>query len=492
MNALVIWGLLPALAAVALYLLRRYEKGIHLAGILVCIGLAYLAWRLPIDEPISLRILTALPAIRIVPLAVILGGGFRLDNATRPALALLYLSAAFWFGGAYPARTHRLFVPLGLAIIALISITLAAEQTPTAALLIELAVLLCVPLVSSPGEKIRRGVMRFLTYQTGGVCLILLSEAGIAASAAAGETQQSITILFTLLLGFGMLLAVVPFHTWMPMMLESGNPYSAIFVCFVIPATVAVLVVELLFQVAATGMTPVIIAVLRYGGVLMVVAGGIGAALERHLGRVAGFAALLQVGMTLLAVSLNDQVGRVTPQAGIFFAQLIPQGIGLAIWGLSLSILRFNVDTLRFYDARGAGRRLPFTTGALIIANLSTAGLPLLASFPVYVALWAQLGARSLPSALFSLAGNIGLLVAGLRSLAVLIAPTETEAELASIASPDVSVPSAARIAAWQISETRLQMLLLCVGAGLIVLAGLFPQAYFPTLTNMAIQFTTR
>lgn len=493
MNALLIWVGLPGAAALAIYALRRYEVRTHLAGIGLCLLLSWLAWRAPIGAPIAppAGLSSFLPTLRIEPNAILLGGSFRMDNSLRPALSMLYLSAAFWFGGGYAARTHRLFIPVGLAIAALMSATLSAGQNSTAALLIELVALLCVPLLSSPGEKMRRGVLRFIAYQTGGVCLILFAEAAIsaltAASASAGtlDTAQSpemVSAVFILLLGFSLLLAVAPFHTWMPMLAEEGNPYAALFVFYVIPAAVGILALRLLSRFAAAGLTPTLVTMMQYAGALMAVAGGLSAALERHLGRIAGFSALTLVGMNLLALSLNDEVGRVTPVAGIFFALLAPQATGLAVWGLALSLLNRHLDDLRFHSAQGAAHSLPFVAAGLAAANLSLAGLPLLAGFPVYIALWVQLGARSLPAVLLSLAGALGLLIAGLRSLAVLILlpePPEAPPGEAALASP---------APLWRSSETRMQVALLCLGLAALLLAGLFPQLYLPTLTNMAIQ----
>lgn len=505
MNSLVIWSLIPGLAAVILYALRRYARGIYWAGIAISLVLAWLAWVLPIGELVILRLWTTLPGFRIGGSLAVLGGGFSLGETSRPALAMLYLSAAFWFGGAYLARTHRLFVPLGLAIAALMSAALGAEAASTAGLLFALVALLCVPLLSPPGEALRRGILRFLVYQIGGVCLILFADAALASFSASETAPDLLAALLTMTLGFALLLAVVPFHTWMPMLAERGNPYTAVFVFYVIPSSAGFLVFQLLLRLASTGLAPAILAILQYGGVLMVLFGGVGAAFERHLGRIAGFAAISLVGMILLAISLNDTVGRTTVVVGIFFAQLFPAGISLAVWGLALSILQPLLQDLHFRNARAAGRRMPVASVALVMANLSVAGLPLLAGFPVYVSLWTQLGARSLTVTMLSLIGNIGLMIAALRSLAVLMMfPEEREPEPEQAAPVPASEPAATAptirletkkpdrflpLPGLKISETRVQVLLLAAGIAVLLLGGLFPQAYFPTLTSMAIQF---
>jgi NADH:ubiquinone oxidoreductase subunit 2 (subunit N) len=207
----------------------------------------------------------------------------------------------------------------------------------------------------------------------------------------------------------------------------------------------------------------------QYAGILMTLAGGFGAAFDRHLGRVLGFAAVTQIGMTLLAISLNDQPGRVTPLIGIFFTLLAPQTIGLAVWSLALSIFKFYQPELNYYSVRGAAHRLPIAALTMVMANFSLAGLPVLASFPVYFSLWSTLSQRSLSVALLCLVGCGGLLLAGLRTLSTLVIAPEDEG--------------------WQIGETRAQAALLLAGVGLLIFIGIFPQLYVPSLTNMAVIF---
>jgi NADH:ubiquinone oxidoreductase subunit 2 (subunit N) len=100
-----------------------------------------------------------------------------------------------------------------------------------------------------------------------------------------------------------------------------------------------------------------------------------------------------------------------------------------------------------------------------VLANFSLAGLPLLASFPADIALWSSLAEISLPIALLSLVGNAGLLVAGLRTLAVLIIPTEEHR--------------------WHISEKFDQAFWLTAGLAVLLIMGLLPSWYFPALLRL-------
>jgi formate hydrogenlyase subunit 3/multisubunit Na+/H+ antiporter MnhD subunit len=473
MTALVVWSLIPGLFALSLYSLRRWEKAIHVTGVVFALSLAWLAWQYPIGQAISLRLWSGFPIFTIEPEQFIYGNRFTLDNSSRPVLILLYLGAAFWIGGAGPARTHRLFAPLGLLLTAVLAAALAADSVSPAAMLIAVAALVSVPLLSSPGRPAARGVSRYLIFQMIGVCLILFADAELIIATTPGDATQPslIPALLVLALGFAMILTIVPFHTWLPMLAEEINPYAAAFVFFLLPNTVALLALDILIRYSLIGLPAGTFTALQYAGVLLALAGGIGAAFDRHLGRILGFAAVAQIGMTLLAISLNNLPGRATPLIGIYFSQLVPQAIGLAVWGLALAILRFYLPELSFAAVSGAARRLPVAAMTLVMANLSLAGLPVLASFPVYAALWSSLSQRSLSVVLLCLIGCGGVFLAALRSLANLVA------------APDE--------APWNISESRLQVVLLVVGASLLLIIGLVPQFYMPILTSMAITFAS-
>jgi len=71
------------------------------------------------------------------------------------------------------------------------------------------------------------------------------------------------------------------------------------------------------------------------------------------------------------------------------------------------------------------GRVWPLASIGLLLANLSLAGMPFLAGFPVHQAIWEGLAANSLLLASLTLFGSLGLVVAALRTLSALIAAPE-------------------------------------------------------------------
>jgi multicomponent Na+:H+ antiporter subunit D len=201
----------------------------------------------------------------------------------------------------------------------------------------------------------------------------------------------------------------------------------------------------------------------------MVLTGGVWAAFQRHLGRILGFAVMVEIGKALLAISLPNGLP-------LFFTQLLPRTIALAVWCLALAILGFLPGStgrrgLAFDQVKGLGRKLPLATASLALAHLSIAGLPLLAGFPVFFSLLHMLSASNPTIALLTLLGMVGLMAGGLRSIAVLLMGTDTDPR------------------AWQMQERRSEFFFLAVGGIAILVLGLFPQLFLPQLSDLAQYF---
>lgn len=475
MSAPILWIVFPGIAAGVLYWIRRWERVAQFSGTLVTLLLAWLAWQLPLGETVSLGKIPGLPqetTIFVATTLTLLGRRFILTNALRPILIMIYLGVAFWFGGAVVARVSRLFIPLGLAIAALLTASLAVEPFLYAALIIEITALICVPILSPPGRHAGRGVLRFLTFQTMGMPFILL--AGWALGGVTTQPTDPAIILRAavfMVLGFALLMAIFPFHTWIPMLAEEVHPYSAAFVLFILPTIVAMFGLEFLGRFTWLRSSTTVFLVLRFLGILMAAYGGIWAAFQHHLGRILGYTVIYETGLSLLAISLigDPQDGQML--MGIFFALLAPRAVALALWAIALSVFQTRFADLTFENLRGAARQMPIASAGILLAQFSTAGLPLLAGFPVQVALWSSLASRTPADVFLAVLGNIGLLFAGMRTLAILITGSQDSA--------------------WSIQETRPQGFLISTGGLLIFIMGILPQWIIPALVHIATIFST-
>ena len=460
MSAPVLWILLPLVLAGLLLIIGK-QKFIFLVACLLSLFLAMAAWLLPIDTALTIGSWT----FKLAPSIQILGRNLTLTSANRSFLILIYGSAFVWFIPAASLQIARRLIPLGLAITALLVAALAVQPFLYAALIIEVAVLISIPLLTPSGQNPGKGVIRFLIFQTLGVPFILFSGwllAGIGANPGdLGLVQQAATFLG---LGFAFLLAIFPFFTWIPLLAEEAHPYVVGFLLWMLPTVTLFYGLGFLDSYTWLRDATFLKTFLTLAGTLMVVTGGLLAAFQRHLGKIMGYAIIVETGFSLLALSLGNTAG-----LNIFLLLLVPRAISLVIWALTLSILKEQAPGLSLYDVKGLAHVWPFATSALVLANLALAGMPLLAGFPAHQAVWEGLARSSLPVALWVLIGSLGLFASAVRVLAALTAAPE-------------GTP-------WGARENRTQRMILAFGLLGLFILGLFPEWALPLWTKMPAIF---
>jgi len=455
-----LWIIVPILIGTFVLLLLS-ERAIAISGGIACTSLAVLAFVVPIDEALRLGPFS----LKIASSASFLGRSLVLPAAEAPLLAVVFGICALWFFWAGAVGVASRLIPFGLIITALLVASIAVQPFLYASLLIEMAVLAAVPLLSPPGQRPGRGVIRFLIYQTLGMPFILFAGwllAGVETSP--GDLSLTIQSTVMLALGFAFLLAIFPLNSWMPQLMEEGDPYVTGFLLWLLPSFIVIFAMSFLDRYAWLRTSMEVVAGLRGIGLLMVITGGLWAAFERHLGRMMGHAVIAETGFLLLAISLAA-----ANNGDLVFVFLIPRGLGLAIWALALSPLKAGVVKLDFSTTRGLVRAYPWASAGLILAALSTAGFPLLAGFPPRLALWAGLAGLSAPTAIWFFVGLLGLTVGAVRQLAVLAMPNEENS--------------------WSSRENLFQRGMMGIGIlGLLVL-GLFPQTFSFVVGRLPFMF---
>jgi formate hydrogenlyase subunit 3/multisubunit Na+/H+ antiporter MnhD subunit len=445
MNAPVIWIIFPALVASIAFFFRRWKMAVTLTVTMITLLLALFAWLVPISDPVKIGPWT----FTVIDRLVFAGRLFVVEDVDRLILTFTYLTLTFFFSASLSARVSKLFIPIGLAMSAMLVASLSVRPFLYASLFIEVAVLIGIPLLSPPGKQVERGVLRYLAFLSFGFPFMLVGGWLLADLVVdAPDPAELLPGLVFLGLGFVFLLAIFPLNTWIPVLLEQVHPYPTVFFLSVFPTIVIAILLRFV------GQYPWLLDfdVIQFLGVLMMFTGGLWAAFQRNLGRLLGYAIILEIGYSLVMISQPNGLP-------IYEAMFLPRILAFGVWALSLSLIRERVGDFRFRSVQGLGRRIPLVVLGVLVSHFSLAGFPLLASFPYLLALWSQLAQTSSIIALLVLLSSVGLLTGGLRSLAVFVMGSE-------------ELP---------LGEDRIDLisqLLLLLGIMAIVMVGLFPQLF--------------
>jgi NADH:ubiquinone oxidoreductase subunit 2 (subunit N) len=460
-NAPLIWIGLPLAVSVGLFLIFRRPGWATAVSAGVCLVLALLAWQAPIDTLIQIGPLN----IKISSEIFILGRRFVLADDQRSFLTLVYMLGAAWFFGAVAARPGRLFWPAGMGFIALLVAAQAVEPFLYAALLIEMAVLLSVPMLNPPGRSVGQGTLRYLIFQTLALPFILLSGwMATAIEATPNDPRLLIQAAILFGLGFAFWLAVFPFNTWVPLLTGEAHPYTSGFVLSFLPGVALFLALGFMDSYTWLRDNPNLPNIFQVISTIMVVTGGVGAAVQKDLKRAFGYAVILESGFSLLALGLRTTVGL---QA--FASLLMPRFLALLLFSFALSIFEQSGIPATLEGIQGSLRRLPFASVGLLVAYFSLGGLPLLAEFPVRQALIEAIAGQSLTLLVWVLFGSLSFWAGGFRLMALMASNQQSE---------------------WKIEEKSLAVILLSLSILAVFFIGLLPGVFLPGFQDLIHRFS--
>ncbi|MHC1784291.1 MAG: proton-conducting transporter membrane subunit [Anaerolineaceae bacterium] len=457
MSSPIIWIILPLVVSVILWLFRRNRQLVMTASVASTLALAALAVFLPIGEAIKIGSLT----IEISPEMVVLGRRFVIDSGDRYFIILIYLIAAFWFFGSGVIDIHNVFVPIGMAIIALLVAALAVDPFLYSALLVEIAVLISIPMLSPPGSGFKKGVLSFVIFQTLALPFMLFAGWALSGIEANPSDERLIAMASALLgLGFAFWLAVFPFNTWMPQLAEQAHPYVTGFLLIFLPTTAFLLTLKYLDGIAWLRDTTQIYNILIFIGALMVVTGGVWSLFQKNLGRLFSYGVIIESGFSMIALGIGG-----APGLKAFSMLFLPRIWGLGVWSLAMTILAQD-NGLDYSHLRGVLYRKPIATIALFLGILSIGGVPLLAGFPTRQYVMENL-AGLFPTAGLVVVIGIGCFLAGGIRLGMELV-TRSEHSMVE-------------------KEDRFQVILLAIGCGVLLAIGLMPE-WFINWANILLE----
>lgn len=447
MSAPIIWIGIPIIFSLLLFFLRasRLLSLVIGGGISAFLALLALTFRIgsvfPLG-PISLEISSTF---------TILGRNFVISDSERFIVALLFAMCAFWIFGSRISGTNSFFVPNVLAIITLFVAALSVQPFLYAALIIEIAVLISIPIFFQRGQPVKQGIIRFLVFQTLAVPFILFSGWGFDSAPSSVDSQSTYFQAGVLLaIGLGLWLAIFPFHTWVPLLARDGHPYSAGFIFSMIPTTILIFFLDFFNTFSWLREQALLLTISQILGITMIVLGGLFAAFQRELTRLIGYAVMVEIGFSLLALSLNQVIGWQS-----YILVLIPRIIGIAICTLAISIWKNKELNMDIDSFKGEFYKSTYTMVGYLLGWFTFSGLPLLPGFPTKLPILIGLSQLSISSIIFVSIGLFGLFVAGFRFLAIIFSTQSNENETES--------------------EPLLQKIFFSIGVVILLTMGIFP-----------------
>ena len=455
----ILWVLFPMLiAALAAVFYKRKILSLLLTSVTAFI-LAFSAAFFPEDMILSIGPI----ALVFEDSLSILGRQLTITYEILPFVTLLYAMTGLWTLSSGIAGVPEVFRPISLVITSMLTASLGVEPFLYAALFAETAVLVSVPMLSPIGQKTHKGILRYLTIQSMAMPLILL--AGWLLSGV--ETLPSDSPLITqtiaaLSLGIAILLSIFPFHSWMPMVSEKANPLVTSFLFFMLPTTTLIFGLIFIDRYAFLRELPDLYESLRLVGVIMIAFGGAWTAFQNNLKRAFSFTILSETGFSLLAIGLS-QSGGLT-----WMLALLPiRALEFWLWGYILTLIDDHTGSLEIEGIKGLARKYPFLSVGLLIVQLSVAGMPLLAAFPIKISMITTVYHLNAMLGGWCFITSLGLILFSIRLLFHFVTPKDSE-------SPEQ----------WTFAEKPYEYLPVLIIILILIVSSFFPNTIFPGVIN--------
>jgi multicomponent Na+:H+ antiporter subunit D len=396
----------------------------------------------------------------------LLGRSMTLDQGNRAAVAFMYLVGSLIFGGVWIARPNRTFIFVGIISIGVVAASFMIQPFLFAAIFLEITAMGAVLILSSRESRFRSGIVRLLVLYTFGMVAILIAGWILESQGVTPATPELATRATILLaLGFCVLMAVPPFHIWLPGAAEQSNPYALAFVTILLQSAGVFFLLRFLDSFVWLRENLGLFQGIRIAAIVMICLGSVWALAQRSLRKIMAYALLSDFGVTLLAIGTNTPAGfqLAIDLAGIRAISLTVLGIGLA------TIENYRSESNEDIKYKGVAYYSPFSVVAAITGLLSVAGFPLSVGFP---------GRWALIVALLD-----ADLIAGLSVILSL-------ACIGAIALRWLRIFLSADYAGKPIAMPLIERVFMIAGVAFCVLLGIFPQLSYPWVVEAVAGMT--
>jgi len=447
----------PLAAAMLTFVLRPWRTVTALVAALALLAAAVWALQTPLDEP-----------------QVVLGRTIVLSSGDRIGIAFLFIVSAAIFVGARLASPGWSYYSIALLIVAALAAALIIRPPLNeiylsfaySALCLAIASALCVFPLQGERPGVTSAALRFITLITLALPALLLADWSLGQLTQSPDSPQLIeTTVRLVMLGFALLLAVVPFHAWVPIVAGEAPPLSTTLVLNVLFGAVWILLLDVMNENALIGNDPRVLESLRTAGLLMAAFGGLLTWAQHELGRLLGYAALADTGAILFAVGTGSSAGLASA-----LVLVIGRAAGIGLMSIGMAMVRERQKDDSFAALTGLVWKLPWASLAVVAGGLSLSGVPPLASFAGRWGVAQQAAGIDPRAAALLLAAGVSVAVGVLRGLREILSPL-----------PQTDPPVA--------RERRREVILIVAALALCLFVGLFPGAFSPFVREFVAAF---
>lgn len=413
---------LPLATSLVLQLLRRWTAIVAWLATMIAVFIAVITIT---AVPSELLILGPLTIALDEPL-IVLGRILIIHPVDRLPIVFIFLTAAAMFVIGWRLLPHSNFFPVGLLMCGLLSAALMAEQVVYAALLVVMAAVLGVfplhePSTLESGEKIggtTRGGLQYMAYAALGLPGLMITQL-LLEQYAVFPSDTSLLQSSTVLLGFSfaILLGAVPFQSWLSSVASDGSPPVVTFLFTVNLGTVWFLLLAYLESYYWLSEQALFGPLFTSMGLLMMVLGGALTASQRNLGRIVGYATMVDNGAMFVALGTLNTSG-----LALTILILLARPIALGLLTIGLDGLRGigkGDDSLA--SLAGTARVAPWRTLAFVVGGIALAGFPVSLGFVARWGLYRVVTQVNPPQAILALSGGAGVMLGLITAIRALL-----------------------------------------------------------------------
>jgi len=378
------------------------------SGLLAALGAAALgafAVLVPLDEARQVAGLS----LKVNGTWSILGRALVLDASNRSAVGFLYSVGGFLFAAGGVARPGRYFFAVGVLGLATVAASLMIRPFLYAAILVEMTAMGCVWLLARRNRESHSAALRLLVLITLGMMAILLAGWMVeSAGVATGAPEVAGRAALLLGLGFAILMALPPFHHWLPQAAQGSHPYAVTLVYALLQSAGLFFMLRFLDNYQWLRESRVLFQGIRWAGIVALLLGGTWGLVQASFSRFVAYVLIADVGASLLAISTQTAEGY-----RMALAMVAARALALAVWGLGSTALQTRLPEAGADRYSGAARRAPLPTLVVFVGLLTLIGFPVTAGFPARWIVLELLSVEDTTSALILL-GAAGFLTISL------------------------------------------------------------------------------